>query len=71
MLLECSCVWLLLSITEIFLSQMRFLLDLEFVSLVFQLPSRQQRLSCFGGRKELGRYNISFSAKISVTLGIL
>lgn len=32
MLLECSCVWLLLSIAEIFLSPMWFLLDLEFVS---------------------------------------
>lgn len=63
--------WLLLSITEIFLSQMWFLLALNFVSW-FALPSIQQSLwSCFGGGKELERPKIYFSVRISVREGAL
>ena len=63
--------WLLLSITEIFLSQMWFLLALDFV-FWFSLPSIQQSLcSCFGGGKELERHKTYFSAKISVREGVV
>jgi len=47
------------------------LLALDFVSW-FSLPSIQQNLcSWFGGRKELERRKICFSAKISVREGVV
>lgn len=58
MLLECSCVWLLLSIAEVFLSQMWFLLDLEFASWFSSCLAYSKVCPVFEGGKELESYNI-------------